>query len=97
MAETTEHSTERTRAETAEFLRTLADELDSKSGRIRVPLGNKEIQLSPPETIDTETVVTERSRRLRKDTEQLALTIDWTPAKDTAGSDAPASEAETRR
>ncbi|MBX0295653.1 amphi-Trp domain-containing protein [Haloarcula nitratireducens] len=92
MAETTAHSEERTRAETAEFLRALADELDGGSGRIRVPIGNKEVQLSPPETIDTEAMVTERSRRLRKDVEQLALTFQWNPAKDTAESDSAATE-----
>lgn len=86
MAETTDHSEKRTRAETAELLRDLADELDGGSGRIRVPIGNKEVQLSPPETIDTESRVTERSRRLRKDVEQLALTFQWNPTKDTAES-----------
>jgi len=91
MAETTDHSEKRTRAETAELLRDLADELDGGSGRIRVPIGNKEVQLSPPETIDTESRVTERSRRLRKDVEQLALTFQWNPTKDTAGSDADAT------
>ncbi|MBV0924425.1 amphi-Trp domain-containing protein [Halomicroarcula limicola] len=95
MAETTAHSEKRTRAETAEFLRALADELDGGSGRIRVPIGNKEVQLSPPETIDTESVVTERSRRLRKDVEQLALTFQWNPAKDTAESDSTATESDS--
>lgn len=91
MAETTAHSAEWTRAETAEFLRGLADELDSSSGRVRVPIGNKDVQLSPPDSIDAEAAVTERSRRIRKDTEQLALTFKWNPTKDTAESDAEAA------
>lgn len=87
MAETTTHETEMTRAETAAYLRSIADELDSGQGKIRIPVGNKEVLLSPPETIGSETTVTERSRRLRKDTEELILKFNWNPARDTAESD----------
>lgn len=86
MAETTTHNEEMTREETAEFLRTIADGLDSQQGKIRIPIGNKEVLLSPPDTIDSEATVTERSRRLRQDTEELSLTFKWNPAKDTAES-----------
>lgn len=86
MAETTTDETEMTREETATFLRAIADELVSGRGRVGIPVGNKEVQLSPTETIDVETTVTERSRRLRKDTEELSLTFKWNTAKDTAES-----------
>jgi len=84
MADTTSHETELTRAETAEFLRSIADELDADKDRIRVAIGNKRVRLSPPERIATEATVTERSRRLRKDVEELELRFRWTPTKATA-------------
>lgn len=89
MAETTSDRTEMTRSETAELLRSIADELDADGQRVGIPVGNKEVQLSPPETIDVESTVTERSRRLRKDTEELALTFKWNPVKATAETDGP--------
>ena len=84
MADTTSHETELTRAETAQFLRSIADELDADKDRIRVAVGNKRVQLSPPERIATAATVTERSRRLRKDVEELELRLRWTPTKATA-------------
>lgn len=90
MAETTTDETKLTRAEAATFLRTVADELDSDSRTVEISVGNKEIRLSPPETIDQKTTITERSRRLRKDTEEVAITFNWNPSRDTAESDAEA-------
>ena len=84
MADTTSHETKLTRAETAEFLRSIADELDADKDRIRIAIGNKRVRLSPPERIATEATVTERSRRLRKDVEELELHFKWTPTKATA-------------
>jgi len=84
MADTTSHETELTRAETAQFLRAIADELDADKDRIRVAVGNKRVRLSPPERIATEATVTERSRRLRKDVEELDVRLRWTPTKATA-------------
>lgn len=93
MAETTTHDTKMTREETAEFLRSIADELDSGRDVVAIPVGNKEVHLSPPETIDTETTITERSRRLRKNIEEMGLEFKWNPAKGTAESE-PADESE---
>lgn len=88
MAETTTEETSMTRTEAARFLRSIADGLDSGDPRVRVPVGNKEVQLSPPETVNVETTVIERSRRLRKDVEELILAFDWSPTRDTAEADA---------
>lgn len=82
MANTTSHETEWSRAETAAFLRSLADQLDG-DGEFRVKVGNKNVSLSPPERITTAATVTERSRRLRKDIEELELRFRWTPATKT--------------
>lgn len=86
MAETTTYSTEMTREETANYLRSIADELGSSGGRVRVPVGNKAVHLSPSDSIESEATVTERSRRLRKDTEEMVLKFKWNPVKDTAES-----------
>jgi amphi-Trp domain-containing protein len=94
MAETTSHDEEMTRAEAAAFLRSIADELDSGRGVVEVPVGNKGVKLSPPETIATEATVTERSRRLRKNVEELSLEFAWNPTDATAESEAEA-EAES--
>lgn len=84
MAETTAHEAELTRQEAAAFLRSVADELASGRSKITVGIGNKEVTLSPPERIDVSAVVTEQSRRLRKDTEELQLVFDWHPTRETA-------------
>lgn len=90
MAETTTHDEEMTRAELASFLRSVADEFDSGDAKARIQVGNKEVLVSPSDAIDSEVTVTERSRRLRKDTEELALTFKWNPTKDTAEADSEA-------
>ena len=92
MAETTTDEREMAREDAAKLLRSIADELDEGGGRIGIPVGTKEIRLSPPGTVTLETTVTERSRRLRRDTEELSLTFKWNPTSDTAES---GSEAET--
>lgn len=98
MAETTTHSTEMTREEMADYLRSIADGLGSGSGSVRVPVGNKAVHLSPSDSIESEATVTERSRRLRKDTEEMVLRFKWNPVEDTAESDsgsAPPQDAES--
>ena len=94
MAETTTDETELTRSETADLLRTIADQLDDGSRNVGIPVGNKEIRLSPSDRIDARTTVTERSRRLRKDTEEVSISLKWHPTGDTAESD-DSSETET--
>lgn len=96
MAETTADETEMTRGEAARYLRSIADELGSGSGRVEIPIGNKEVRLSPSETIDVETTVTELSRQLRKDTEAMTLTFKWDVARDNdASRPEPDRESET--
>ncbi|MFW6376377.1 MAG: amphi-Trp domain-containing protein [archaeon] len=86
MAERTTYDAEMTREELAEYLHSLADELNDEGGTVSIPLGNKRVRVSPSDSIDSEVTVTERSRRLRKDTEELALTFSWHPDRDTAES-----------
>jgi amphi-Trp domain-containing protein len=91
MAERTSFDTEISRSETADFLRTVADELDSKSQVVTVEVGNKRVKLSPPETVDAAVEVTERSRVLRKDVEELDLNFRWNPVTNTAETDSRAN------
>lgn len=84
MVELTSHAEEMSRSETASMLRAIADELDSGSGVVSLPVGNKEVKLSPSDQIGTEVRVTERSRRLRKDVESVVIEFEWSPTKATA-------------
>lgn len=86
MAELTSHDEDMSRSEAAAMLRSIADELDSGSEAVSLRVGNKEVRLSPPETIGTEVSVTERSRRLRKDVEAVVLELEWNPTGSTAES-----------
>lgn len=87
MAETTTHNTEMTRKEAAEFLQLIADELHSGQEVVSTQVENKEVRLSPSETIDTETTITGRSRRFRESSEEMGLEFKWNSAKDTAESE----------
>lgn len=87
MAERTTYDAEMTREELAEYLHALADELNAEGRTVGISLGNKMVRVSPSDSIDSEATVTERSRRLRKDTEELVLRFKWHPTRDTAESD----------
>lgn len=84
MAEMTSHDEEMSRSEAAAMLRSFADELDSGSGVVSMPVGNKNVKLSPPDEFVSEVRVTERSRRLRKDVETVVVEFEWNPTKATA-------------
>lgn len=88
MADVTTHDERMTREDVADVLRSIADEMDSGRADARIPVGNKEVTTRPSDDIDAEVTVTERSRRLRKDVEELALTFAWNPTRQSGGSDA---------
>lgn len=75
------------------MLRSIADELDSGSGVVTLPVGNKDVKLSPPDEIGSEVRVTERSRRLRKDVESVVVEFEWNPTAATTEAD-PDAEAD---
>jgi amphi-Trp domain-containing protein len=82
MAEKTLDEQRLSRSDVAERLRTLADELDDENGEgdeINVPVGNKRVRLSPPETIGYEIGVREGSSVLRGDRETVTVKLDWRP------------------
>lgn len=94
MADVTTHDERMTREDVADVLRSIADEMDSGRGDARIPVGNKEVRTRPSDDIDAEVTVTERSRRLRKDVEELDLAFSWNPTRQSEESDAEAAEGE---
>ena len=95
MAKRTNFDGKMSRSETADFLRTLADDLDSGAEAVTVEVGNKRVELSPPETINAEVEVTERSRALRKDLEELEIDFQWNPVTKTGSGNRDNGESET--
>lgn len=87
MADVTTHDARMTRKEVADVLRSIADEMDAERGDARIAVGNKEVKVRPSDDIDAEVTVTERSRRLRKDVEELDLAFAWNPTRRSEGSD----------
>lgn len=88
MAETTTNEAKLSRSDAASYLRSVADELEQSGRTIEIPVGNKNIELSPPEEVRMETTVSERSRSLRKDVEEVSFTFTWNPSSDNTGSGA---------
>lgn len=100
MAQTTSHDTTLSRQEAADYLRSIADGLDGGPGSMVIPVGNKDVRLSPPERIDAETTVTERSRRIRKDVEEVTIEFRWNPVEgvdESEPDEGAESEADTDR
>lgn len=77
MVEKTLKEEEFTREQAADRLEQLADEL--REGTVNVRVGNKTVELSPPETIAFEIGVRERSSILRGDHETVSVKLDWKP------------------
>jgi len=79
MAQRTTADERHSRQELADYFQTLANAFGSDEESISVPVGNKTVRLSPPETVGVSVDVVERSSRLRGDHEQLELEISWKP------------------
>jgi len=79
MVQRTTTDEQQSREELAAYFQTLANAFGSGEESINVPVGNKTVRLSPPETVAMSVDVVERSSRLRGDHEQLELEISWKP------------------
>ncbi len=79
MAQRTTADERYSRQELAAYFQTLADAFGSDDESISVPVGNKTVRLSPPESVGVSVDVIERSSRLRGDHEQLELEVSWKP------------------
>ncbi len=76
MADKTVHTRELTRSDIAAELRTLADEFEN-SEQVNVSVGNKIVELLPPETVDFEMRVEEKGSIIGGKKERITITMGW--------------------
>ncbi|MFC6717173.1 amphi-Trp domain-containing protein [Natrialbaceae archaeon GCM10025810] len=67
------------REELADYLEQLASEFRSGNEEIHVRVGNKNVSLNPPETVDVDVEVVERSSMLRGQHESIDIEMKWKP------------------
>lgn len=78
MVESTSVSETMDRNELAGYLRDLADEFEGE-GDTDVVVGNKRVMLLPPQEIDCDIEVDERSSMLGDEKEVVEIAMSWTP------------------
>lgn len=79
MADRTSYTDTKTRDQIADRLRELADAFES--GDTSVQVGNKSVHLSPPESVNYQIDVVERSSLLRGDHESVEIELGWKPER----------------
>lgn len=79
MADRTHSKRTMERSELAAYLASLAEEFDRSDDEIDVAVGNKRVQLTPPETVECDVEVVERSSVLRGDRETIDIELSWKP------------------
>lgn len=67
------------RSELAAYLAGLAEEFDRGDEEIDVTVGNKTVTLHPPETVECDVEVLERSSVLRGNRETVEIELRWKP------------------
>jgi len=77
MADRTSYTDTVTRDQIADQLRELADAFESSDTNVQV--GNKSVQLSPPDSVNYQIDVVERSSLLRGDHETVEIELGWKP------------------
>ncbi|WP_290811838.1 amphi-Trp domain-containing protein [Halovivax sp.] len=77
MADRTDASQELARDEVATLLRELADEFERGEETVAVPVGNKTVTLTPPDTVTAEVEVVERSPRWGSSHERIGIDLEW--------------------
>lgn len=80
MADSTEHKEKMNREEFATYLRSLAEQFE-RDGEMSISVGNKTVQLNPPDRVKSEIEVVERSSILRGNREALELDVTWKAQK----------------
>ncbi|RQH00522.1 amphi-Trp domain-containing protein [Natrarchaeobius oligotrophus] len=78
MAQRTTSDDTLTREELATYFEHLAEEFAGDDD-VRVDVGNKTVQLSPPEAVDLSVDVVERSTMFRGDHETVEIELNWKP------------------
>ena len=77
MVQRTTADERRSREDVETYLRTLADAFGNSDDDLRIPVGNKTVDLSAPEELGLSVDVVERSSRLRGDYEKIELELAW--------------------
>ena len=77
MADRTSHTDTLTRDQVADQLREMAEAFESGDTSVRV--GNKSVDLSPPDSINYSVDVIERSSLLRGNHESIEIELGWKP------------------
>ena len=78
MAQRTTADERQSREEIENYLRTLAEAFGNGEESINVPVGNKTVDLAPPEEdVGLSVDVVERSSRLRGNHEKIELELAW--------------------
>ena len=78
MVQRTTADERRSREEIENYLQTLAAAFGNGEETVEVPVGNKTVDLSPPEdAVGLSVDVVERSSRLRGDYEKIELELAW--------------------
>lgn len=79
MADRTRTEETMPRPELAAYLEELAAEFERGGEEIAVAVGNKTVALHPPENVDIEVDVVERSSVLRGERETIDIKLSWKP------------------
>lgn len=79
MAQRTQSDMSLQRPEVAAYLRALAEEFEREGEQISVEVGNKAVTLDPPQEVDLDVEVVERSSMLRGNRETIDLEFSWKP------------------
>ena len=82
MVDRTSDESELTRRDVGRYLEALGAEFQADTDSIDVTVGNKEIRLSPPETLTLSVNVVERTSRLRADRETVEIELRWKRDRD---------------
>jgi amphi-Trp domain-containing protein len=77
MADRTSHTDTLTRDQVADELRAIAKAFES--GETTVKVGNKSVNLSPPDSVNYQIDVIERSSLLRGNHENIEIELGWNP------------------
>ena len=77
MAQRTTDDDRLSRDEFAAYLRELAAEFEEGDEHVTIPVGNKDVTLTPPETLEVSVEVVERSSMLRGDRETVDIELSW--------------------
>ena len=80
MADRTSYTDTMTTDQIADELRALAEAFESSETQIRV--GNKSVQLSPPDSVNYSIDVIERSSLLRGNHESIEIELGWKPGSE---------------